>query len=106
MKKTKKKSNKGENMLNITNIKYRKEPVKYSKMQHFEEKNNVVNRKCKKIYNYYICDFCGEEIKINVNHQDDEGGIAVLPNSLTKCGNLRVVLHNKCINKALKQLEK
>ena len=44
-------------MLQVLEIKYRKEPEKYTKMQHLEEKNNVVKRKAKKLYDYYICDY-------------------------------------------------
>ena len=76
-------------MLKIVDIKYRKEPIKHTKMQHLEEKNNLVKRKTDKLYDYYICDYCGAEI-----------------NSLTKCGDLKVALCNKCVRGVQKQLEK
>ena len=36
-------------MLKILDIKYRKEPIKHTKLQHFEEKNNLVKRKADKL---------------------------------------------------------
>lgn len=93
-------------MLQVIEIKYRKEPEKYAKMQHLEEKNNIVKRKAKKLYDYYICDYCGSEIRLDTKQTERSGGIAVLPNSLTKCGELKVALCNKCVKCVLKQLEK
>lgn len=93
-------------MLQVIEIKYRKEPEKYAKMQHLEEKNNIVKRKAKKLYDYYICDYCGSEIRLDIKQTERSGGIAVLPNSLTKCGELKVALCNKCVKCVLKQLEK
>jgi hypothetical protein len=93
-------------MLQVIEIKYRKEPEKYAKMQHLEEKNNIVKRKAKKLYDYYICDYCGSEIRLDIKQTERSGGIAVLPNSLTKCGELKVALCNKCVKDVLKQLEK
>lgn len=93
-------------MLQVIEIKYRKEPEKYAKMQHLEEKNNIVKRKAKKLYDYYICDYCGSEIRLDIKQTERSGGIAILPNSLTKCGELKVVLCNKCVKDVLKQLEK
>jgi hypothetical protein len=93
-------------MLKILDIKYRKEPIKHTKLQHVEEKNNLVKRKADKLYDYYICDNCGSEIRLDIKQTERSGGIAILPNSLTKCGELKVVLCNKCVKDVLKQLEK
>ena len=93
-------------MLQVIEIKYRKEPEKYAKMQYLEEKNNIVKRKAKKLYDYYICDYCGSEIRLDIKQTERSGGIAALPNSLTKCGELKVALCNKCVKCVLKQLEK
>ena len=93
-------------MLQILDIKYRKEPAKHTKMQYLEEKNNVVKRRTQKLYDYYICDYCGSEIRLDIKQTERRGGIAVLPNSLTKCGELKVALFNKCVKEVLKQLEK
>lgn len=93
-------------MLKILDIKYRKEPIKHTKLQHFEEKNNLVKRKADKLYDYYICDNCGSEIRLDIKQVERSGGIAILPNPLTKCGDLKVALCNKCVKDVLKQLEK
>lgn len=93
-------------MLQILDIKYRKEPVKHTKIQYSEEKNNVVKRKAQKSYDYYICDYCGSEIRLDIKQTERSGGIAILPNSLTKCGELKVAICNKCVKDVLKQLEK
>ena len=93
-------------MLQILDVKYRKEPVKHTKMQYYEEKNNVVRRKSQKSSDYYICDYCGSEIRLDIKQTERSGGIAILPNSLTKCGELKVALCNKCVKDVLKQLEK
>ena len=93
-------------MLKNLDIKNRKEPIKHTKLQHVEEKNNLVKRKSDKLYDYYICDYCGAEIRLDIKQTERSGGIAILPNSLTKCGELKVVLCNKCVKDVLKQLEK
>lgn len=92
-------------MLNLTDVKFRKEPQKYTKLQYLGEKNNITNRKTQKMYDYYVCDYCSREIKINVKQEERKGGIATLPHSLTKCGDLKVALHNKCLNKAIEEIE-
>lgn len=93
-------------MLQILDVKYRKEPVKRTKMQYLEEKNSVVKRKAQKSYDYYVCDYCGSEIRLDLKQTERSGGIAILPNSLTKCGELKVALCNRCVKGVLKQLEK
>ena len=57
-------------MLKILDIKYRKEPIQHTKLQHFEEKNNIVKRKSKKLYDYYICDYCGSEIRLDIKQTE------------------------------------
>lgn len=92
-------------MLKLTDIKFRKEPLKYTKISYLEEQNNTVNRKAQKLYDYYICDYCANEIRLNVKQEERSGGIVIFPHSLTKCGELKVVLHNRCLNKAIEQIE-
>lgn len=52
-------------MLDITEIKYRKTPQKHQKMQVEGEKSNTINRKMTKLYDYYICDYCKAEIRLD-----------------------------------------
>lgn len=93
-------------MLQILDAKYRKEPEIHTKMQYLEAKNNVTKRRVEKVYDYYVCDYCGDEIKLDVKQTERNGGVALLPNSLTKCGEIKVALCNKCIKGVIKQLEK
>lgn len=93
-------------MLDIATLKYREGPVKYTKVSEANNKSNVVNFEKVKLYDYYICDYCNDQIKLDKKQHERDGGIATFPHSLTKCGELRLALHNKCINKALKQFEK
>ena len=46
-----------------------------------------------------------DEIKILKKRIEMAGGVVVLPHSLTKRGEVKVVLCNKCINPVLKELE-
>ncbi len=59
-----------------------------------------------KIYNYYICDFCGKEIKIKEKWEESEGGIVEVPTSITKNKKLLLALHNRCLNNAIIEITK
>lgn len=93
-------------MLDITSIKYRKQPPKYTKTQVEGEQNYTTNRKMIKLYDYYICDYCKSEIRLDKKQQERSGGIVVIPHTLTKCGEITVALCNKCIKDVIKQFEK
>ncbi len=83
-------------MMNFENLCYREKVPLYTKLRYKDEKD----------YDYYICDYCGDEIKILKKKIEMTGGIVVLPHSLTKRGEVKIVLCNKCINPVLKELEK
>lgn len=91
-------------MLDINELKFRKQPTKYEKYEEYE-KSNIVRTNKTKLYEYYKCDYCKSEIKINVSKDEKTGGIVIFPHTLTKCGELELVLCNKCLKKALKQFE-
>lgn len=93
-------------MLDITTLKYRKEPVKYIKIEEKNNTSNVVNTVKSKLYEYYKCDYCNAEIRLDIKSSERSGGTTTFPHSLTKCGELKLALCNKCLNKALKQFEK
>ena len=92
-------------MLNIKELKYRKEPVKHTEILIKNKGNNVVNSEKTKLYNYYICDYCGDKIRLDKKQHERSGGTATFPHTLTKCGELKLALCNKCIKKAVKELE-
>lgn len=93
-------------MLDIKELKYRKEPTKHTEILIKDKGNNVVNSEKTKMYDYYICDYCGEKIRLDVKKTDRSGGIAIIPHTLTKFGELKLALHNKCLNPTLKEFEK
>lgn len=78
------------------NVKYKQKP----------QGSHLVNYKAEKDYEYYKCDYCGQEIIIKNKPEDQDGGIAILPNTITKRGNVKVALHNKCLNPLLREIEK
>lgn len=92
-------------MLNIDELKWRKEPTKYTEMLVEDSDCNTVNSKKTKMYNYYLCDYCGDKIRLDVKKAERSGGIAIIPHSLTKCGEIKLALCNKCLNKIIKQFE-
>lgn len=57
----------------------------------------VVNDK-RKLYKYCVCDYCGGEIEIKENRQEQTGG------TLEYRG-MKLALHNKCLNAAIKEFE-
>lgn len=59
----------------------------------------------KKEYDYYICDYCGAEIKIADKWEDKTGGIITLPMSLTGIFRYKLALCNKCVKLAIKEFE-
>ncbi len=60
----------------------------------------------KKLYDYYICDFCGNEIKIDKKWENRTGGIVTLPPSLThESITYKLALCNKCVKSVIKEFE-
>ena len=93
-------------MLDIKELKYRKEPQKYTQMLVKNETSNVVNSERTKMYDYYGCDYCRDKIRLDIKKSERSGGIATIPHTLTRCGELKLALCNKCIKKAIEELEK
>ena len=93
-------------MLDIKELKYRKEPQKYTQMLVKNETSNVVNSERTKMYDYYVCDYCRDKIRLDIKKSERSGGIATIPHTLTRCGELKLALCNKCIKKAIEELEK
>lgn len=60
----------------------------------------------KKLYDYYICDFCGDEIKIGGKWEEKTGEIVTLPPSLThEIVTYKLALCNKCVKSVIKEFE-
>lgn len=72
--------------------------------------NRLSKVKKEKDYDYYLCDYCNEEIKILKNTESkgkiQTGGIVTLPQTLTDTTSpITLALCNKCFKKALKEFE-
>lgn len=92
--------------LQISTWESRENVPKYVKYKQKPAGSHLVNYKAEKDYEYYKCDYCGQEIVIKTKRENQDGGIAVLPNSLTNRGAIKVALHNRCLNPLLSQIEK
>lgn len=77
----------------------------YTKMQILETGSACVNSKKKKEYDYYRCDYCGDEIRILEKRHEMTGGIAIIPHTITKRGEMKLALCTKCLKPALKEFE-
>lgn len=58
----------------------------------------------KKLYDYYVCDYCGEKIKLITPKHQRTGGTTKLSYVLTKKSTVEVALCNKCVNPAINEL--
>ena len=77
----------------------------YSKFEE-SEANVLHNVKKEKLYDYYICDYCGNEILKTNKVEDRTGGVLIVPQSRTgSFKKLQVALCNGCLNKFLNELE-
>lgn len=92
-------------MFDIEKLKKREKVIKYTKYFENTSKSNLVNHRKEKDYDYYICDYCKDEIRLDLKQYERSGGIVIFPHTLTKCGKVTVVLCNKCVKKVQKELE-
>lgn len=89
----------------LEQLQARKEITKYEKIVKEEEHSNIIKTKKKKIYDYYKCDYCGDEIRLDIKQAERTGGIVEFPHILTKRGKVKLALCNKCLKKVLKEFE-
>lgn len=87
--------------LDISELQTRTEITKYTKEIKENENSNIVKTKKIKLYKYYKCDYCKDEIRLDKKLYERSGGIVNIPHSITKCGTLQLALCNKCLNKVL-----
>lgn len=93
---------------NLSKFEYREKIEVHKKMK---IKNNSIKSHLTKAqyeidYKYYICDYCGEEIKLNSNKDERTGGLVYFPKSLTRRSTIQLVLHNKCLKLAIAEVER
>ena len=93
-------------MMNFENLCYREKVPLYTKLKPKPtEGRHLIRYKDEKDYDYYICDYCGDEIKILKKKIEMTGGIAIIPHTITRRGELKLALCSKCLKPALKELE-
>lgn len=94
-------------MMNFENLCYREKVPLYTKLKPKPtEGRHLIRYKDEKDYDYYICDYCGAEIEIKEKRHEMMGGIAIIPHTITRRGELKLALCSKCLKPALKELEK
>ncbi len=87
----------------IDDLQSRTKVPKYEKFETKYKTSNVVRTERKKLYDYYKCDYCGCEIRLDKKPCERSGGLVDFPQTLTKRGKLTLVLCNKCLNKAINE---
>ncbi len=94
-------------MNNLYGLSSRKAVPVYTKMKPKpQEGKHLIKYKNEKDYDYYKCDYCGEEIKILKKRQEMTGGIAIIPYTVTRRDNIKLALCNKCLKPVLNIFEK
>lgn len=78
--------------------------VKYKKED--ETAAHLTNTVKTKEYEYYVCDYCGKEIKIENNWEKSTGGICDIPVTVTNNKKITLALHNNCINNVIHEFKK
>lgn len=67
---------------------------------------HLTKEKTRKLYDYYTCDYCKEEIEITEKWEDKTGGIINIPSIVTGLDKpVCLVLCNKCVKPVLKEFE-
>ena len=77
----------------------------YEKTAPKQAGSHLIKIKREKLYKYYKCDYCGDEIKIIDKKQEMTGGIITIPQSYTKSKEVKLALCNKCLKPVLKIFE-
>ena len=92
--------------MDIEYLKNREKIQKYTKELKKDEDSNIVKTNKVKLYDFYKCDYCNNEIRLDAKQSERSGGIVTFPHSLTKSGEIVLVLCNKCLNKAVNEFKR
>lgn len=79
---------------------------KIEKKTKYKDSSHLTNEKKEKLYDYYTCDYCQDEIVILPKRENMTGGMVTIPYSLTGKGPITLMLCQKCLNPALNEFEK
>ena len=89
----------------ITKFKNRDKIPKYIREIKEETKSNILKAKVIERYQYLRCDYCGDEIRLDVKQEDRKGGIVTFKHSVTNCGKIELALCCKCLKSVIKEFE-
>lgn len=89
----------------INKFKNRDKIPKYTREIKEKTKSNVIKAKILGRYQYLLCDYCGDEIRLDKKKADRTGGTHIFQQSLTKCGKIELALCNKCLKPVIKEFE-
>lgn len=90
----------------LNNYNYYRKRTIIEKHNKYEKTNHLTNEKGKKIYDYYICDYCHSEIIIKKKHLEMSGGVVTIPSSLTGKAPINLILCSKCVRPVMNELER
>lgn len=95
------------NNLSFFRARFRPKPsIKYQETQDELGKHLTKKEKPKKLYDYYICDYCKEEIKVEDKWENKTGGIVKIPQTLSNTdGVFYLALCNKCVKPTIQEFE-
>ena len=91
--------------INLYYCSARTEIIKHKKFKPKPEAAHLVKYKPELEYEYYICDYCQKEIKIEKKWENKTGDIVVLPSTITGREPIKIAIHNKCLGPLIKELE-
>ena len=92
---------------NISFYKAREKPQKQSKYEEQVGVKHLTKENTNILYEYYVCDYCKEEIKVTKKWEEKTGGVVKLPKTLTMLDfEICLVLCNKCLNPVVNEFEK
>lgn len=93
----------------LNELKLRGKPkatTKYEQTKDDLGRHLTKKEKPKKLYEYYICDYCNEEIRIANKWENEEGGVCKIPQSLSNIdGTIYLTLHTKCLKHVIEEFE-
>lgn len=91
-------------MKNLRLLECRKNVPILTKYRIIELGTNLTNERKEKEYDYMICDYCNEEIKIEDDIAKKTGGTINI--KITKARELTIASHNKCLKSLLREINK
>jgi len=90
----------------INNLDYYIRRKKINKNTKYMQSSHLSSREPRKrLYDYYVCDYCNSEIEIFKKRYEMTGGEVTIPASLTGKSPVVLMLCNRCLKKVLNEFE-